>query len=153
MESSLKAKFTLCEVIVSYKVEEGITGKTKTKIVGRDQEKQLVEFNEVSNDFVEMLTKACEDKKITDSIFEFSKDNLEAAVAIDLQDWIVSIESNTFGIRPDRFFLKFVEEYLKDLLNSTVPEKLTQSFQDLYLSVSLLKSLNFENKDIIQQLE
>ena len=39
MESSLKAKFTMCEVIVSYKVEEGITGKTKTKIVERDQEK------------------------------------------------------------------------------------------------------------------
>ena len=78
---------------------------------------------------------------------------MEAAVAIDLQDWIVSIESNTFGIRPDQFFVRFGEEYFKELLDSTVPEKLTQSFQDLSLSVSLLKSLSFENKDIIKQLE
>ena len=92
-----------------------------------------------------MLKKACEDKNISDSIFEFSKDDLEAAVAIDLQDWIVSIESNTFGIRPDQFFIRFGEEYFKELLDSTVPEKLTQSFQDLSLSVSLLKSLSFEN--------
>jgi hypothetical protein len=50
----------MCEVIVSYTEEQGLTGPVKSRKVEKDQEKQIIEFVEVSNEFVTTLKNACE---------------------------------------------------------------------------------------------
>lgn len=72
---------------------------------------------------------------------------------IDLQGWIITLENNNFGIRFDSFFIRFVDSYFRTILNSGVPKELTQSYQDLKLSISLLKFLQLDNKVLLEKLE
>jgi hypothetical protein len=72
---------------------------------------------------------------------------------IDLQGWIITLENNNFGIRFDAFFIRFVDSYFRTILNSGVPKELTQSYQDLKLSISLLKFLQLDNKVLLEKLE
>jgi hypothetical protein len=46
-----------------------------------------------------------------------------------------------------------VDTYFSQILSSEVPAKITQSYQDLKLSISLLKFLELKNKDLIEKLE
>ena len=69
----------------------------------------MIEFVEVSTEFVDKLQKTCESELIQNSIFVFSKEDPQQAVSIDLQEWILASEENKFGIKFDQFFIKIVE--------------------------------------------
>lgn len=68
-------------------------------------------------------------EKIKSDIIEFKDDDADQKiVAIDLKGWIFQLEEeasgNRLGIRTDKFFIKFVNQYLEPILKYEIPELL-----------------------------
>lgn len=131
-------KFIMSEPKVSFKEQASGTSTEYIRVVEKDPESKVIEFSQVSKEFLENLEKL-KNKCKTQDVFLGSE--------VLLSDWIEPYTDLCFGVKPHVFFIKFVEK------NMSEAEPETLVYSDLKLSISLMKFLGFENQNIVENFE